>query len=419
MENNNRTKIIVIVLIGVVVVLLVAITLLSQIKKTAVISNNQTTQVKENDKQNNSTNKITNRQSSSETTNVSISPTPSSITRKIQSLTIPEVINSPQTALNSTDTPKKTITWLSSFRTSKAEYPSTGLQCTFNSQGADCISPVETFSDSRIGIVVMWAKYKNGDIINIDQDLDQYLTREYQIDFWHCRFLYEMSQSNFFSTNQKDKLKNICLSTVRYETTEWENNNLQSVDPNNFIVNQNPLINPITSNSIFRIYATHASDFVARYLWFKNPNDLKIAKKYFDRALTHYQYSKNATVDYMPLLAVASLDMYKATNNKEYLQFSQSLNQLMNSDFGDTITYILKVILQKDLYQITSNTNDKQMMQKNLDFIFTNAYDYGKYTDGFKGTLNNNGAFHNLSRITFSYNILDNALMSGILLDIK
>lgn len=68
-----------------------------------------------------------------------------------------------------------------------------------------------------------------------------------------------------------------------------------------------------------------ASDFIARYFWKNNNQDLIRAKMFFSKAVDLWaQASPDAYLEGKCVLGISALDLYQATQNSDYLDFAES-----------------------------------------------------------------------------------------------
>ncbi len=195
--------------------------------------------------------------------------------------------------------------------------------------------------DKRIGINVLWGKYKYWQKTKdpkipaeLSEELntlsDEKLTRLFQPDFWSCRFLYEIWTDKDIGQEMKDQADSLCSrasfaipSAGELSTYQEKETNLPSVF--------SPSIDKITLSAKEEIdlgkksyqYPAFASDFAAKYLWHGRVNDLQTAKALFNLTVEIYQKQlRSGVIRNECVLGMASLDLYRQTNDMKYLIFA-------------------------------------------------------------------------------------------------
>lgn len=286
----------------------------------------------------------------------------------------------------------------------------------------------------QLGVAVLWSRFnlyqktkKSEDLIMINKQLDVYTKETFQSDFWHCKLLYQMNKSGLFDNQQKEKLKTICQNStyLRYNKMNmFAYNSKQNVSDFNF----NQVINSINNNKPtglltltdlapknnddFLVYITYVSEFVEKYFWFNRPDYLWVAKGYFDHLIPYYIANKKDLNAIVPLMAYASLDLYRATRHNEYLIFTKYLNDIAESDQSETTVKLTRTaLLQKELYRITKDKSFLQQAEGNLKKIINKSFDF----TGYSGYRIGIGAFHNQGKIIYYYDTVNNTLIVDLI----
>lgn len=303
----------------------------------------------------------------------------------------------------------KVNSWLNSMKNSSDDQYHYALYC--QNKEACQLAP----SDKQLSITVLWSQYKHykksGDETELNQikqdivkyskrsEIEDYWLRVYQLDFWHCRFLYEMAKDSVFDDEYKDHLKNIC-----------QNNNyfLARADLGN-ILNTNNLDKIFPKDQRrFAIYNTMISDFISMYYWFSDDQLLKIAKMYFINSKNYYSKSNLLPAD-SAYLTIASLDLYLATKDKTYLDFANDLyNRFTDTDRNTLdINQLTELCLTSQIYYDSISKNQKYLVIKNdsLSRIINKGFD------------NDKGAFHSFDLNGHSYETRNNALLVECLIN--
>jgi len=269
--------------------------------------------------------------------------------------------------------------------------------------------------DKQVSIVVLWSQYKHykksgseTEFNKIKQDIVKYSKRSeienrwlrvYQPDFWHCRFLYEMTKDGVFNDEYKDHLKSICQN-------------------DNFFLARADLSNILNTNNLDKIFPkdqrrfaidnTMISDFISMYYWFDDDQLLKIANMYFINAKNYY-LKNNLLPSDSAYLTVASLDLYLATKDKTYLDFANDLyNRFTAADRNALdINQLTELCLTSQIYYDSISKGQKYLVIKNnsLSRIINKGFD------------NDKGAFHSFDLSGHFYGTRNNALLVGCLID--
>jgi len=321
---------------------------------------------------------------------------------------------------------EKLINWLISLREKQGgeESYSIGYSCQF--QGNCLKNP----SDRQVTIPVLWSYFnyynatKKPEILEmIKQTINLYSKQSTQPDFWHCKLLYDLKQSNIFSSAEKEQLQAVCLNTFLLRLNKMslraENNDINQFQAQKII---NQLKNPTTLTTVsdlipkdereFLLYSTYASDLVFRYFWFNAPSNLNLAKTYFDQALLFYQNQKKSPPASLPFLVITTVDMYKATGNGEYLKFATYLTEVaLQQRQTNTFNAVGLALLEKEMFQLTGEKKYQDHVKQIINYLIN----YGFDEKGHQGYRRGMEAFHNLSTTNYIYDTRTNALLVSFL----
>lgn len=345
------------------------------------------------------------------------------ILNKIGVISVPTTSQS-QAKLTNLQIAEKALNWIDMFKDKNGLYYF-GIQCYSDKE---CEQPL---TDKQVGIIVIWSQYKNykrtqnqNQLIKIKEQIKQYSEMTFQPDFWHCKLLHEMYKDDIFSMEEKEEIKKICdnsayLSIGKAKSLAGVLNNFNSIE----------IIKKLESSSSsliitdlipsdereFLMYSTYASDFIYKYFFTNNPNNLFIAKAYFDAAVSYYLSNKNKEISNLPYLGVAAIDIYKATGNKEYLDFAAYITNRMFVGTGKNITTNIGTVLLKNKMYITTDSAAYNNYAGEIKTIIDNNFDY----PGYGGERKNLAGFHNGGKDLYYYSTRNTALMIAILSDEK
>ena len=310
---------------------------------------------------------------------------------------------------NSNSIADKVSIWLKSMKNSSDSQYHYSLNC-INKNNCQLTPP-----DKQIAISVLWSQYEhyknsknNIELGQMEQDIIKYSKRSeivdkdlriYQLDFWHCRFLFEMAKDSVFNNEYKDYLKNIC-----------QNNNYYLARTNLIdILNTNNLSIIFPKNQrVFAINNAIISDFISMYSWFADDQLLKIANMYFVNAKNYYLKNNLSTVD-SSYLTIASLDLYLATKDQTYLDFANELyNKFSSADRNNlNINQLTELCYTSQFYYDNILKEQKYLTIKNdsVSKVIDKGFDYNK------------GAFHSFDSNGYSYETRNNALLIKCLIN--
>jgi len=321
-----------------------------------------------------------------------------------------ETINSKNTVSNVVMA-KSIISWLDKQKDqTDSTYP---LMCKCTDSGCqECTGEAYGF---RVVPYIAWGKFnyysKTGDetvLASLESDLDKLNGIQYSL--WNCRLLYDIQTSSKASDSLKTKAKNACIySGYEAAATITDRLDANTLDANikqniQILLSNSPELNKLISKSNetdlvsnFSRYATYTSEVYIHSLWgiaLSNKADFKDeAKQSFNKALGGYLLKdKYATDDFV--LGIASLDLYKMTQNTDYLDLANFFyNRDKNANITDISTGVDYYLFLKELSEVTNQTN--------LNFNSSSLTGYNKEV----GVFSKNKIC----------SITDNALMVGIL----
>lgn len=351
--------------------------------------------------------------------------------------------NSKKTSVNKTVTTKQTTTqiakkaldWLDTQRDNRGVY-SFSCKCD-NSLCTKCT--ISGYSQ-REGSFMVWGRYKYYEKTNdsrqleeINQELNTLSKLPLQFQDWNCRNLLDLWESKVLNDETKKVVADVCQNDGRAgsfyfgnSTSDQDNKVLTDIPVNiEKIINKQPLeIDSVyDKNSLkegFEQNAFFTSEDVAKNIVLANRIDnVKVLKekpeKSFKFALYGYDILKNSLNSYQnSILGIASLDMYKATNQKMYLNlaiFLEKQNEALNSQKIDTNSSIYSILF---LERLNENTNNKQYLTKSQEMttiLINEMFDdfgYSGYRSGLGGFIDPKKDF---------FSTKQNGLIIGVILN--
>lgn len=333
------------------------------------------------------------------------------------------------------DYAKETLKWLDSKRDNNGKYLNS-VSCNFETK--ICNIPNEAGLSGHDAIPAIWARYKyiqkTGDkdeISILKKDIDYYYQQlaemPVQNHFWNCRLLLEINDKKILNQEYLDKIHKICLTST-YLTTD-EIKNVYDGKTDSYIVSspveyydwQNPdktknlfLKSDKSIDRNYNFFVTFPSDFVARYKYSQNKNDLDIANTYFNKLLQAYYIDNNnfSTKDKC-LLAISSLDLYSVNKDQKYLDWAKIVHKIFYIKEGFTLdgANVECALLNQELIKYDQSYNYKSTQDKLLNFFIS------RYWDGDSGKIySNDGGFLGISPGTALFKSLqENALLVNLL----
>lgn len=332
-----------------------------------------------------------------------------------------------ETELSNLEIAEQVLTWLEGQREENGVY----LYNWSCSQPNEC----ESTTDNRVGIYAIWGRYKYLEKIQdeknvkiINQDLEIYTDENkipvIQNNFWNCKLMHEMWQSELFSSEQKLKIKEICQrggyqpSGLREINAKIESE--ESVEFNSQKAVDYEVVFDDLSNKEGDLSrdAAYSSDFIAKFLWENNELDLQRGKLYFKKVVDLYTEELENGKYFSPgttcTLGISSIDIYQATGEEDYLNFSENLIKKLDlfSEFSLRDNTICG-LYAKALYRETNNPEYLEFKDKIIDELISAALDY----PGYEGYFAGDGSFHSLFTTKVNKPIQENSLIIGLLLD--
>lgn len=279
----------------------------------------------------------------------------------------------------------------------------------------------------RIFPFILWGRYKyaevNSDYKEVIEDIDKFhsnLRNVLQYGSWNCKLVYEAWKNNNFSNKTKDQIKDIC----KMSQYEFDDDIVWSEDMDNILSSDMTKIekSQIISNEGKKIpddinkHSSLVSEMVTRLQWGadlpkikkdEKLTEVELAKIYFERTLINFSNKTNKTIKDIAMVGIASVDMYRLTKNKEFLDFATYVFKLTPQvNNRNSYDLVYHAWLAKELAEITKD-NSYDLAKKNIMDMTI------KYS--FEG-VSVNGAFRGAG---IYYFVTENSLISGILSTIK
>lgn len=333
----------------------------------------------------------------------------------------PLVSQTPQ--LTNIEIAEKVLAWLGKQKDERGVYYFM-VEC---DEGGEC----KGIPDNRAGIRVLWGNFKyyqkTGSkqvLATIEKDLAIYSNKEIipfiQNDFWNCKLMFEMWQSNLFSEEQKRRIEDICwrggyyhppdlLERIKIE--DFQEIVLGEVEDIDFdLVKKGDYAFETTiseeDKTKGREYSVYPSEFVARYLWRNDIAQLTKAKFYFDKAVQLY-FSSPSSFDDNCLLGISALDLYQVNKDRGYLDFAQILFEKSREKDFDLTESVHCLFLADELFRLTKEENYKAWEIEKLNYLFQNSFE--------KDLEEEQGSFRFFKHIRKVFPINENSLLVGFL----
>jgi hypothetical protein len=213
-----------------------------------------------------------------------------------------------------------------------------------------CDKPFKSGTSGHGGLSIIWARFQyykqvqnqnslNDLLTDINNYSDKTKVPTIQNQNWNCKIMYSIWMSSIISPEMKQKVENICFQSdyfpLKSETFNTNDDLFTYLEGK-----RESLKNLSTSEkSGIREYSYYPSDFITRFLWKGNIQDLDNARNYFDLALRSYNfYKKDLTINDICALGQSSLDLYSKDKNQNsnsqnanYLIFAK---QIFDTDFN-------------------------------------------------------------------------------------
>jgi len=300
--------------------------------------------------------------------------------------------------------------------------------------------PVSSGTSGHIGIAPIWGRFKHyqatgdqNDLRILAIDLDTYTDRSkinsIQNDFWNCKLMLELWQSGSFSADQKEKIKDICWQSAYYyhpdlslvtskklidgrlrNVVETEIKDLELERVIDKSISFEASLSKDDDNFWF-YYAPYSSDFVARYFWERDENDLKRAKFYFNKAVQIFVQKEELFGDKeICLLGIAAADLFNATQKRNYLDFSRFLFEKVIPKSKLPVC----ALFTQELFDITGDLQYQEAASKVVEILINRAFDFSQYGGYHVG----DGGFRDIEgtgEVSSCKSIRENGLMVGLL----
>jgi hypothetical protein len=273
---------------------------------------------------------------------------------------------------------RKTLDWIDKQRNDEGWYI-LERGCDFEAKTCDTVW--DNAEGNKDGLIATWARFNYyqqtkdpKDLEIVKSDINKFYEKYPDgVDnaLWICKITYEMWKSDLFDQETKDKLEKICFSaksptSKEASTVISENKNLVEK-----MGKSKDLWSSWNGYSLFLrgydAYLNYSTDFVYKYLWKKDSNDLKEAKDYFE-AVKNSVDDKKLSTENKCLLGLSSLDLYEYgdKNDTDFNYTATLYDELVtNSDDSRSVTTPICGLLTKKLYQLT----DDQKYLSNLEFF--------------------------------------------------
>jgi len=300
--------------------------------------------------------------------------------------------------------------------------------------------------DNRCGLSAIWGRFKNFEKTNkpeelelIQKDLTTYTDPSkvpfLQNNFWNCKLMYEMWQSNLFPPEEKEKIEKICWQGLypRDEGNPSVGPNLKEVLETKRFYGIPPTVLSDKGGELTE-YAAYTSDFAARYLWKKDEKDLRRAESFFNKAISLYSSERqNHYIIGRCVLGIASLDIYLATSDPEYFDFAKSFwgmeevgkiclsgNEVVSPNRCEEslLDQATCGLFAQNLYDLTKDEKYKDFKTKVVEKLIKKSWDGKDHQGEFLG----DGAFYSpgkgleVKTVNIYKPIRENGLMVGVLL---
>ena len=234
---------------------------------------------------------------------------------------------------------KKTLDWLDNQKDERGFYYSS-IGC---SSDFKCNNPELAGTSGHEGMPVLWARFKyyqqTKDLNELEKlkiDINNYVkgveTMEVQNDFWNCKLMYELWSSDVFDNDTKENIDKLCWTSTYLDNSDIESfaainkegkwlrtfTKVKNVAPEITLTDPSNIeIENLKDDMVLKhadYYASYISDFVARYEWKNNQDDLSLAKSTFNRVVSaYYSYKTELTSSGMCAFGVSSMRV----DNKE------------------------------------------------------------------------------------------------------
>jgi len=320
---------------------------------------------------------------------------------------------------------KIVFNWMGKMKTAAGTYP----------QDESCLLPTQckvAAADNTQGAFIIAGYFKyyektkdSGALDLLNSALNTYSNNKtvptIQNSLWNCRLLYEVWKSPLLNKNQKDKVQTICARGLYFpsltQKVEKDISKGSAGELNLALFQDRQYDKNDTSIKIDDIiqYAVYSSDNSITSVWNKDLGeqqtsgiDWKKAILFFNSAVKTYSKDQRAAEEKnaVPLIGVASLDIYNIGKNKQYRDYSEYLYNKYKTVPCDTLEKCsFKIFFYSQLFKSTGNTKYKFEKESLINNLFYEHFD----------SANNKGFFDKMqSKI---YSVKDNALLIYLLVE--
>lgn len=357
--------------------------------------------------------------------------------------TTPTLVVEDELKLSNLEIAEKVLDWLDKQRDENGVYYVSRM-CT---EKGYCEEATKAGTSGHNGIAPIWGRFKyyektkdpsSMEIIN--KDLNTYSDSEkvemIQNDFWNCKFMYELWQSDLLSEKQKSLAEEICWrrrstyhsppeleSYVKWEIidniwTEVAKNEVDLVNLKSVVDGNISFQEKLPEDFAQRLqeYTTYPSEFVARYFWKENEIDLTKAKFYFNKAIqAYFQKTDLFKQSHLCSLGISSLDFQKVEKERVYIEFAEDLFE-QAQNVNSQVKHPLCITLAQGLFEETEDRKYQAIKKSLVQELVDQTFDYPGYSGYTSGQVN----FREIrpgGAVESKRLIRQNSLISGILSD--
>lgn len=334
---------------------------------------------------------------------------------------------------------EKVSDWLDKQRDDKGIYYSS-RQCSAYPE-KNCDEFTSGGNSGHAGLAALWARYKKyqkqkgeKDLKILLSDIDVYNNPEkikyVQNDFWNCKLMFPIWKDVSIPQDYKNKIESICWSSGYQIIPE-----LESVSGRGFtrIIVKKDIPDPVLSFSDstmdspdklknFERIIFYPSDFATRYIWKEDPEDLRIAKLYFNKSIPYFLSDPDSYHGREVCgVGISSLDLSIASGEKKYLDFAVEIYKrkignysLLSEEQKLVYSDLVCLMFFQEINAKIPNTISKEEIKSFEENLFDNAVDY----EGYERNLIGDGVLFNVEKDGKSgllKSVMDNGLVVGII----
>lgn len=326
---------------------------------------------------------------------------------------------------------KLALNWIDTQKDTKGIY-SLGCACV----DADCNQCQNLPNSWREMPFMIWGRVKyyeqtkDQEALNkILEDFNTLSTKILQLNRWNCKLMYDIWQNSGISQEIKNKALALC-EKGGYEGSQEDSIEDQNIEDlisetiKNIVNKQSINIDKRYDKKILEENFYRNASCTSENAIISNWNELikddkirlgikKSGLTLFRNALFGYSLKEVPSVYDNSILGVASLDYYKITNQKDYLDFALYLyekNKTISMDKIFSYDYAYDAFFTRELKNLITKEEYDENYKKIVFNIINNGFDYKGYNAEFK----NKGAFHNSYK---TYLTKENGLIVGLILD--